>query len=300
MRAILAAIIILFYISSCDSGKKPDESKFLEQMGSEEGTSKGVSSELIEGFLQQIPSPLEISVLLKESGARYNKTYLNDPSNSSKYNTNYLKALNLGIYGADLGYTNIYEQNQDGIQYLNSINELANGLNIGQFFDIETIRRLATHSKNLDSLLLITTRNFNDINDHLSEQGRANLSILLLTGGWLEALHISCQVAKANPGNVELKERIGEQKLVLEQILSMFDIVGTEDDYINRLHTKLKELERAFANVEMTTTYGESKVEVRDGVAYIVNDGSSSIVITDEDIEKIRSSTQSVRERIVI
>ena len=64
---------------------------------------------------------------------------LNSSDNLSKYNSNYQKALNLGIYGTDLGYTNIYEQNQDGIKYLSSIKSLAEGLNIGQFFDILTI-----------------------------------------------------------------------------------------------------------------------------------------------------------------
>ena len=79
------------------------------------------------------------------------------------------------MYGTDLGYTNIYEQNQDGVKYMASIKELADGLNIGQFFDIETIGRLATNSKNLDSLLLITTQNFNSINHYLQTQNRSNL-----------------------------------------------------------------------------------------------------------------------------
>ena len=67
-------------------------------------------------MLQQIPSPLEISVLLKESGTKYDHDLLNSPDNLASYNSNYKKALNLGIFGTDLGYTNIYEQNQDGIK----------------------------------------------------------------------------------------------------------------------------------------------------------------------------------------
>jgi hypothetical protein len=46
---------------------------------------------------------------------------------------------------------------------------LANDLSIGQFFDFTTIAKLATNSKNLDSLLLITTQNFNSINSYLQE-----------------------------------------------------------------------------------------------------------------------------------
>src|SRR5690606_27992983 len=120
------------------------------------------------------------------------------PDNSSRYNTNFKRALNLGIYGTDLGYTNIYEQTQDGVRYMSTIRGLANELNIGQFFEMETISRLVSNSNDLDSLLLITTQNFNSINHYLQSERRSHLSVLLLTGGWLEALHIPCEVARTN------------------------------------------------------------------------------------------------------
>ena len=107
--------------------------------------------------------------MLKDAGTQYDYSLLNEPANSSNYNSNFNKAINLGIYGTDLGYANIYEENQDAIQYLNSIKGLANDLSIGQFFDFTTIARLATNSKNLDSLLLITTQNFNSINSYLHQ-----------------------------------------------------------------------------------------------------------------------------------
>src|SRR5690606_34746213 len=121
-----------------------------------------------------------------------------------------------------------YEQNQDGVEYMSAIKELADGLNIGRFFDIETIGRLATNSKNLDSLLLITTQNFNQINHYLQSQNRSNLSVLLLTGGWLEALHITAQVA-ASSDSQELRETIGSQKIILENIMLLLSFYKDKD-----------------------------------------------------------------------
>jgi hypothetical protein len=218
MRILLVALVTAFLVA-CGSGKKPDEKAFLESLDSSRNATSTIDQEVISSVLQQIPSPLEISVLLKESGTKYDNTLLNSPDNLSSYNSNYKKALNLGIYGTDLGYTNIYEQNQDGIKYLRSIKSLADELNIGQFFDIETIGRLASNSKNLDSLLLITTQNFNSINGYLQKQGRANLSVLLLSGGWVEAMNITCLVAAKDPKNKQLQETIGGQKIILEQIV---------------------------------------------------------------------------------
>jgi hypothetical protein len=225
--------------------------------------------------------------------------YLNSADNTSKYNSNYKKALNLGIYGTDLGYTNIYEQNQDGIKYMASIKELADGLNIGQFFEIETIGRLATNSKNLDSLLLITTQNFNKINHHLQTQSRANLSVLLLTGGWLEALHVICEVAKANPGNKQMEETIGEQKIILENIMLLLSFYKDTDPNMASLLTDLEGLKASFDKVNITYTYKESTFEVVNGVMVIKDNSTSTIDIKPENVEDIRNITNSIRTKII-
>ncbi len=296
MRIVMICLVASILLASCGKSKKPDEQAFLNSLDS---AKKGptIDEEVINSILQQIPSPLEISVLLKESGTKYNFGLLNTPENLSKYNSNYKKALNLGIYGTDLGYTNIYQQNQDGIKYLASIKSLANDLNIGQFFDIETIGRLATNSKNLDSLLLITTQNFNDINHYLQTQGRANLSVLLLTGGWLEAMQITCQVAGKDPKNKELKEKIGEQKIILEQIVLLFSFYK-EDENMASLWKDLDELKAAFDKINITYTYKESTMEVVNGVAIIKDNSTTTIDVTDKDIQNITSITNSIRNKI--
>ncbi|MBZ0244396.1 MAG: hypothetical protein K8H85_00465, partial [Cyclobacteriaceae bacterium] len=251
---ILGVALVAMFLLSCSSGKKPDEQAFEDSLDSTLNKGASIDEEVIGSILDQIPSPLEISVLLEKSGIKYNADLLNSPDNLPRYNSNYKMALNLGIYGTDLGYTNIYGQNQSGIKYLASIKSLANQLNIGQFFDIETIGRLATNSKNLDSLLLITTQNFNTINHYLQQQNRSNLSVLLLTGGWIEAMQITCQVAASNPSHSELREKIGEQKITLEQILLLFSFYE-KDENMASLLKDLKELEAAFSKINITYTY---------------------------------------------
>jgi hypothetical protein len=298
MRIVIAGLVLAI-LTACGSGKKSDEQAFIESLDSAKQEGPTISEEVIGSVLQAIPSPLEISMLLKESGKKYNGSYLNPADNRSKYNTNYKKALNLGVYGTDLGYTNIYEQNQDGVKYMAAIKEIADGLNIGQFFDIETIGRLATNSKNLDSLLLITTQNFNTINHYLQTQNRANLSVLFLTGGWLEALHITCEVSKANPENRQLQETIGEQKIILENIKLLLSFYKDTDANMASLLADMDELQKAFDKVIITYTYKESTFEIVDGVMQIKDNSSSTIQITPEDIENIRSLTSSIRNKII-
>jgi hypothetical protein len=290
---------LLFLWACGSSDKKSDEMDFMQALDSAASDTPTISEEAIGDILQRIPSPLEISVLLKESGRKYDAGILNDPNNLSKYNTNYKRALNLGVYGTDLGYTNIYEQNQDGLKYISSIKSLADGLNIGQFFDVETIGRLAANSRNLDSLLLITTQNFNSINSYLQSQNRANLSVLLLTGGWIEALHIVCTVAKNNLDNQQLRETIGGQKIILENIILLLSFYKDQDENMASLLTDLEALKRAYDNVKITYIYKESTFEVVDGVMVIKDNSSSSIDITSEDITNIGNLTDSIRNKII-
>lgn len=295
MRIFIIGILTTFLVG-CTAEKKTDDQEFLQSLDSAEQKT-GINEDVINSTLDQIPSPLEISVLLKKSGSKFNGSLLNKSENLAKYNNNFKKALNLGVYGTDLGYTNIYGQNQDGIGYITSIKSLADDLNIGQFFDVETIGRLASNSNNLDSLLLITTLNFNHINHYLQTQGRDNLSVLLLTGGWLEAMQITCQVASKKPSK-ELFEKIGEQKIIFEQILLLFSFYG-DDSNMLELSKDLEQLKTAYEKITINYTYKESSVEIVNGVAVIKDNSTTTIDITDKNIEEISTIVNSIRTKII-
>jgi len=295
---ILVAGLFLVLFAACGTGTKTEEKTFAEALDETSLNSTILTGEVNE-ILNRIPSPLKISVLLKESGKKYDAAFLNSPENVSKYNTNYKRALNLGIYGTDLGYTNIYEQTQDGVRYMSTIRNLANDLNIGQFFEMETIGRLVSNNNNLDSLLLITTQNFNAINHYLQSQDRSHLSVLFLTGGWLEALHITCQVAKLTPENHQLQETIGTQKIILDNLIHLLSMFKETDHNMGTLFTDLQDLKQAFDKVSITTIYKPSSFEIVDGVMVVKDNSVSTVEITQADIESIRTITQSIRTKVI-
>lgn len=297
MRILFAGLLAV-WLTACSSGTKNEDQALVDALENTDLESDVISGE-VNDILHRIPSPLEISVLLKESGKKYNAEFLNSPQNLSRYNTNYKRALNLGIYGTDLGYTNIYEQSQDGIRYMASIKDLANELNIGHFFEMETIGRLVSNSENLDSLLMITTQNFNSINHYLQSQNRSHLSVLFLTGGWLEALYITCEVAKNSPSNEQLQETIGAQKIILDNILHLLSFYSENDRSMATLQTDLQGLKKSFDKVTITTEYRPSTFEVIDGVMVVKDNSSSTVEITEADIESIRSITQNIRTKII-
>ncbi|MDH5605178.1 MAG: hypothetical protein OEY51_14605 [Cyclobacteriaceae bacterium] len=293
-----SVIIFLIVFAFGCGGKKPSEEAFLQSLDSTANAAPEEDEEMINAILQQIPSPIEISVMLKESGSKYDAAMLNSTNNLSKYNTNFQKAMNLGIYGTDLGYTNIFEQNQDGLNYMSSIKELADGLSIGQFFDLETIGRLASNSANLDSLLTITTQNFNNINEYLQTQGRSHLSVMLLIGGWLEAMHITCTVAERSPDNKDLMDAIGNQQVVTESLKLLLELYA-ENPILADLGKDMAPLWEEFAKIEITVEKGETTTEVIDGIMIVRDNSVSTVHISQENIKRITNIITTVRNKVI-
>jgi len=93
---------------------------------------------------------------------------------ASRLSTNFAKALKLGILGADLGYLNMYEKTGTEIDVLSSIKKLAEGLNVGQFFDFVAIKRLSLNRSNLDSLLFLSQNSYNQIDNISVTRNEAN------------------------------------------------------------------------------------------------------------------------------
>ncbi|MBT32467.1 MAG: hypothetical protein CMO01_22615 [Thalassobius sp.] len=297
--------LLFFAISSfwaCSSNSAPSN-ETENQMATasaipEEASIVKVDDDIINDILQSIPSPLEISLLIKEVGSYYNKADLNDHNKVSSYSTNFDKALNLGIYGTDLGYSNIYNKNQDALNYLNSVQNLAEGLTIGQFFDYATLKSLAESAdQNLDALLRTTTANFEKINYHLRQQKREHLSILLLTGGWVEALYLTTLVHQRTNNEV-LREKIGEQKIVLDRILLVLEVYKTRNGFAE-LIADLKKLQAIYDQIEIETVYEEPTMVEKDGVLVVVDNTKSVVNITDRDIDTITSLTKSIRNKII-
>lgn len=298
MKSSFYPILLGLLIMACGGNKKPDLSEVEQELATEQSF-PAISSENIESFLASIPSPIELSVHVQESGIEYNAGYLNATNNYENYNSSNSKALNLGIYGTDLGYTNLYSQIQAGLDYLSVVQKLADDLNIGQYFDFQSIKRLTDNSSNIDSLLMVTNQNFDNINNHFIDQNNASLSTLLLTGGWLEALHITNQVTLTQMDNLDLRERIGEQKIVLDNVLILLSVYSEHDKYIADLLADMKKLEAAYMNVNITYKYEESTSKVVDGVLEIVSNSTSEVHITDEDIIKISEIVEEIRNAVI-
>lgn len=270
----------------------------------EEAPEVAISKEVVQGIINSIPSPLELTTVIKESGSSFSKNNLNDPDNIENYPTSYKKALNLGIYGADLGYINIYEKTHLAISYLSAVRDLSNDLKVGQFFDFGTLRRLASNSQNLDSLLYISTSGFEKMNNFLTENGRGNLGMLILVGGWLESLYIAALATEVDFGAEHqeaqsiLFERVGEQKMILDDIQVVLSVYKKSPG-IESLHAELAQLQEVYKKVNITYTYEEPETIEVDGMLQIIDKSSTNVEMSIEVKKEVLATVRKIRKNII-
>lgn len=270
-----------------DDGKDPDA---LPPIDSTQTTILNVNGEIFS-----IPSPIQTAFLIKGSGAAYSKEILNPSNKASDYSTNFAKALNLGIYGADLGYVTIYDQNQDAIGYLNSAKKLADELGVSGAFDANTIERFAKNLGNKDSMLVLVGVAYRSSDAYLKNNDRSDVSGLVLAGGWLESLHFATNVYKAKP-NEEVKRRIAEQKTSLQSLIKLLTQFYSQPEYTEFIDN-LNDLSTVFDGVEFKYTFEKPVTDAEKKMTTIMS--KSEVNITPEQIESITQKVKSIRSQIV-
>ncbi|MGZ3901497.1 MAG: hypothetical protein ACXVDC_14315, partial [Bacteroidia bacterium] len=109
----------------------------------------------VGGELFSVPSPIQTALLIQKSGISYDKAVLNPSNKVNTFSTDYARSLNLGIYGADLGYVSLYNQTQDALGYLASVKQLADKLGISAAFDASTMERIQKNVTNKDSMMVL-------------------------------------------------------------------------------------------------------------------------------------------------
>ena len=254
-----------------------------------------ISSETMNEIIQNIASPIEVAALISSMNIPFSTSYLADPESLSTNTTSFEMAYSLGALSADLGYLNMYEKTGTAVNYLSSINRLADALQIGQFFDFATIKRLATTSSDLDSLMFISINSFNNMDDYLRETDRSNLSALMIAGVWMEGLYMATQVAIQNSSE-DLKSMIGEQKLILNDLLLILGNYKNEP-VIQGYIEDFEAIKGAYGDVRITYEVGEPETIEKDGMLMVVQSETSHVIMTDEALQGIIKITREIRDR---
>jgi len=248
----------------------------------------------INNKLFNVPSPLQLAELLKKMNLPYSKELLNDVNNRQNYTTSFKQALNTGIYGADLGYINVYEQLPDAAAYFGVIRTLTSELGILNSFSEETMKRIERNSADKDSLLHIASLIYRESDSYLMNSDRNETGALIIAGGWVEGLYLMTHAKNGAPGE-ELKELIGQQKRPLNNLIELLrPYYGKVNVNYDSFLENLSDIANIFDEIDIKYTYKPSKTDEANKLTIINSEtkavlDQSHIAVITQKIEKLRN-----------
>ncbi len=229
-----------------------------------------------KSLLNKFPTPFEVTKMLIAAQAGYISDITNSPNNVTKYVTEQSKALNLGIYSADLSYSATYKQKDDVNKFLATSGKLADELGIKGVYDKTLIDKIEKFNNNKDSLIALITKVFDQTNDFLSRNDRTKITVLITAGGFAEGIYLASLLGEMAKDNTKIMAVVASQK----------------DNY-NRLSGILDEYKN-----------DESMKSVYDGILKLKPvwekyDLGTGKKISQENSKEISVLTQSVRSEFI-
>ncbi len=296
-RLIISVLAVALAVLSCRNGSGKSEA-FVQADTALVTASVNPDVDVMEEIYRNFSSPLEIANLFQVTGVPFSPSYLASSLNANQKTTSFQKALYLGILGADLGYLNMYEKTGTSIEILSSVKKIADGLNVGQFFDFETIKRLSLNKSRLDSLLLLSVGSYSAMDEYLRKNNRSQLSSIMIVGIWIEAQYFATQVMKQYPGHL-LRERIGEQKYFLEDLIRIVNPYCDNDTEFSIVCGYLRDIASKYENIKISYSKGDPSSSEKDGVLVITQTETSIVDMTDDQLAEIIDMTGYVRNKLI-
>jgi len=178
-------------------------------------------SDEINHLVYPVPTPFEATKMLEKSGAAYIVDLTNSTENADKYFTEKSKALNLGVYGADLSYTSTYNKAQDTRKFLIVSKKITEDLGLTSMFDDALLDRLEQNIENKDSLYKIVSDSYYDTFNKLNDNQKGTVAVMILAGGWIESLYLVSQLASLSENKSDIIKNLAQQRITSSTLLPL-------------------------------------------------------------------------------
>lgn len=242
---LLLALTATLTITSCNNTASNDQQA---NQAAADTIKKDVNlSPENKNLLYQFPTPFEVTMMLQRAKAGFIFNITNPPANVTKYNTEKAKALNLGVYSADLAYAATYNYVDETNKFIACTGKLANDLGIAGVYDPGLVDRVKKFNNNKDSLVNMVSRIFNSTNDFLSKNNRNQIAVLVATGTFVEALYLATSLNQVAADNKSISTVIFKQKENLDKLVTLLTAYNMDSE-LKPLGDEVSKLKAIYTN----------------------------------------------------
>lgn len=216
-----------------------------------ENAQEGMSPEEVKQEVREnvypMPTAFEVTEMIQRMDASFILDICNPVENAPKYLTEPKRALNMGIYSADLSYVTTYNQQQQVADYMQVMRTLFDALDMTAAVDMDLPQKLTDAANDKEKMTDLISNAFYDSYDYLYRNNREPVAVLNLIGVWVESLYITTHIAEDTFENKEMIKVIMNQKDSLGQLYSILDRNVTDND--NRPNNAIADMRQGLAPV---------------------------------------------------
>ncbi len=253
---ILLLCALIIFNACAEEEQKVKDTKVTEIIDSAKITEENTEVPLEKMASYPIPTPYETTQLLQEAGAAYVFDLTNPATNANKYILEKQRAINLGIYGADLGYAGTYKKSKEVKAYFKVLKKLSEELEINTIYTQEFGEDLEANLENPEKLHKIVTSTYHGTFMFLNSNEKSSTAVLILVGGWIETMYLSTQLAIVATDNSKIKENIIKQKKAYSILSGLLKIHSSKEE-IKEIYTQMQPVGKILVNIKEATPTAE-------------------------------------------
>lgn len=264
LTAALAVGVMAVATVGCTVKGSQDKSGVMSQKDVEQN---------VREFVYPLPTAFEVTEMLNRIDAAYIIDVCNPKENVDKYVTEAKRAINMGVYSADLCYASTYNQQSNVMDYTQTIRALIDALDMTRAVDPELASKMEDNENNKEGMTELISNSFYDSYDYLNRNGRGPVSLMIVAGSWVEGLYIATHISQETFENKEMVKILLSQKEPLEKLVKLLDQVKGEPN-VTSLRQALDPLYKIYSGIDANG-------------------------ISEEQMESIRKESEIVRAQLV-
>ncbi|MCD6018265.1 MAG: hypothetical protein K0S53_1386 [Bacteroidetes bacterium] len=231
MNKLFFAAGISLSLLSVSCGDKPSE-EIAENVTTEtpkDTTPITVNEETKFKFdfaIANIPSPVGSINELSGWGVDYNNALLVDSKKQLATNSEFSKAVALGIYNIDMSYAMVNNKGEDVLKYMKTVVKTSDELGLKNAVDQMVGKRAEKNLGNKDSLLTILDEIFIKSDSYLRTNERVYTASAVFAGSWVESLYLTCKIAEGvkDPATKEKAyKHLWDQRFYLKNLTDLLN-----------------------------------------------------------------------------
>lgn len=237
-----------------------------------------------------LPSALQIAYVFKKSGASFVPSLLNDKASANKYNTsNYKRAVNFGIYSADLAYCLFNKKYQESKEYLKACKDMGAFLGLNSAFESDNMaQRFDKNISNEDSVIKIVSSVQLKTDVMFEQNKQKHITVIAFAGAWTESMYIALEVY-AKDKNKKVLASLLEQLLLSETVVKALKSHQTSEAEMPALISAVENINVQFNAIAAVKSAIEKDEEMDFNLTSV----------TDGELKTISESVKSLRTSMI-